>query len=84
MAASSARSPRPSVWSSPLPGRKRVSAASRTLVTVSFAEESGKTRMTFRQVPFQSIEERDGHRGGWTSTFDRLDEHLSTLSGSAQ
>ncbi len=55
-----------------------------TLVTVSFAEESGKTRMTFRQVPFQSIEERDGHRGGWTSTFDRLDEHLSTLSGSAQ
>ena len=47
-----------------------------TLVTVTFAEESGKTRMTFRQVPFQSVEERDGHRGGWTSTFDRLDRHL--------
>ena len=27
--------------------------------------------MTFRQVPFQSANERDGHRGGWTSTFDR-------------
>jgi hypothetical protein len=33
--------------------------------------------MTFRQVPFQSIEERDGHQGGWTSSFDRLDEHLA-------
>ena len=48
-----------------------------TLVTVTFAEEEGKTRMTFRQVPFQSIEERDGHRGGWTSSFDRLAEHVT-------
>ena len=51
-----------------------------TLVTVTFPEESGKTRMTFRQVPFQSVEERDGHRGGWTSTFDRLDRHLALRS----
>jgi uncharacterized protein YndB with AHSA1/START domain len=48
-----------------------------TLVTVTFAEEEGKTRMTFRQVPFQSIEERDGHRGGWTSSFDRLAEYVT-------
>jgi uncharacterized protein YndB with AHSA1/START domain len=44
-----------------------------TLVTVTFVEEGGKTRMTFRQTPFQSVEERDGHRWGWNSTFDRLD-----------
>ena len=44
-----------------------------TLVTVTFTEEGGKTRMTFRQVPFQSVEERDGHQGGWNSTFSRLD-----------
>jgi len=50
---------------------------SETLVTVTFAEEEGKTRMTFRQVPFQSIEERDGHRGGWTSSFDRLAEYVT-------
>ena len=43
-----------------------------TLVTVTFAEEGGRTRMIFRQVPFQSAEERDGHRWGWNSTFDRL------------
>lgn len=48
-----------------------------TLVTVTFAEQDGKTRMTFRQTPFQSVEEREGHRGGWTSSFDRLEEHLA-------
>lgn len=52
-----------------------------TLVTVTFTEQDGKTRMTFRQAPFQSIQERDGHHGGWTSTFDRLDEHLAHLTG---
>jgi uncharacterized protein YndB with AHSA1/START domain len=47
-----------------------------TLVTVTFSEEGGKTRMTFRQVPFQSVEERDGHRWGWNSAFERLHETL--------
>ena len=47
-----------------------------TLVTVTFAEEQGKTRMTFRQAVFQSVESRDGHRGGWSSAFDRLEEFL--------
>ncbi|MBI4274555.1 MAG: SRPBCC domain-containing protein [Rhizobiales bacterium] len=53
-----------------------------TLVTVTFAEQNGKTLMTFRHEPFQSLEERDGHRGGWTSTFERLDEHLAHLNKS--
>jgi uncharacterized protein YndB with AHSA1/START domain len=48
-----------------------------TLVTVSFAEEGGKTEMTFHQTPFQSVAERDGHRGGWTSSFDRLAQYLA-------
>jgi uncharacterized protein YndB with AHSA1/START domain len=50
-----------------------------TLVTVTFADEDGKTRMTLRQTPFQSDGERDGHQGGWDSTFDRLAEHLRDL-----
>jgi uncharacterized protein YndB with AHSA1/START domain len=53
------------------------------LVTVTFAEQDGKTLMTFRQVPFQSIAERDGHRYGWTSTFDRLDQDLAQLDRDA-
>jgi uncharacterized protein YndB with AHSA1/START domain len=48
-----------------------------TLVTVTFAELDGKTQMTFRQTPFQSIEERDGHRGGWSSSFDRLADYVT-------
>ena len=50
-----------------------------TLVTITFADQNGKTLMTFRQIPFQSAEERDGHRGGWTSAFDRFDEQLMDL-----
>jgi uncharacterized protein YndB with AHSA1/START domain len=47
-----------------------------TLVTVTFEDENGKTRMTFRHAPFQSVAERDGHHGGWSSTFDRFDVYL--------
>lgn len=51
------------------------------LVTVTFADEGGKTRLTLRQAPFQSVEERDGHGYGWNSTFDRLEEELPPLIG---
>jgi uncharacterized protein YndB with AHSA1/START domain len=54
-----------------------------TLVTVTFAEEGGRTRMTMRQTPFRSVEERDGHRGGWTSAFDRLEDYLAAAAGGA-
>ena len=54
-----------------------------TVVTVTFVERDGKTRMTFHQTPFQSGGERDGHQGGWASTFDRLVEHLAQLQGTA-
>lgn len=47
-----------------------------TVVTITFAEERGKTRMVMHQVPFQSGNERDGHDEGWNSTFDRLQEFL--------
>ena len=47
-----------------------------TVVSITFAERNGKTHMTFRQIPFQSDGERDGHREGWTSTFDRLDDYF--------
>jgi uncharacterized protein YndB with AHSA1/START domain len=48
-----------------------------TLVTITFAAQGAKTLMTFRQIPFQSAGELDGHRGGWTSCFDRLGDHLA-------
>jgi uncharacterized protein YndB with AHSA1/START domain len=48
-----------------------------TLITIIFSDQGDKTLMTFRQIPFQSAEERDGHRYGWGSAFDRLDNHLA-------
>jgi uncharacterized protein YndB with AHSA1/START domain len=47
-----------------------------TLVTVTFAEEGSRTRMTFHQATFTSVEERDGHEQGWSEAFDMLAEHL--------
>jgi len=55
------------------PGERGMEA----LVTVTFAEQQEKTRMVLHQTPFQSIAERDGHDGGWNSTFDRLAEYLT-------
>ena len=45
-----------------------------TLVTVTLAEQDGKTTMTFRQTGFRSVESRDGHEGGWSEAFERLAE----------
>ena len=51
-----------------------------TLVTVTFAEHEGnKTRLIFRQSVFKSIEQLEGHGGGWNSTFDRLEDRLHAL-----
>jgi uncharacterized protein YndB with AHSA1/START domain len=47
------------------------------LVSVDFEERGDKTLMTFRQAAFLSAGERDGHMGGWSSAFDRLDDHLA-------
>ena len=50
-----------------------------TIVTVRFADEGGKTRMTFEQSIFKSVESRDGHNGGWSQCFDKLGELLAEL-----
>jgi uncharacterized protein YndB with AHSA1/START domain len=52
------------------------------IVTITFADEGNRTRMLFRQAPFWSDVERDGHRLGWSSSFDRLDDHVASLGGS--
>ena len=44
-----------------------------TLVTVDFSDTAnGRTLMVFRQGVFMTPEFRDGHEGGWTSSFERL------------
>jgi uncharacterized protein YndB with AHSA1/START domain len=48
-----------------------------TVITLTFAERQGKTTMTLRQAVFDTVAQRDGHQGGWSSSFERLAEHLA-------
>ena len=50
-----------------------------TLVTVTFAEQGGRTTMQFHQATFETKASRDGHADGWSSSFERLAEYLATL-----
>jgi uncharacterized protein YndB with AHSA1/START domain len=45
-----------------------------TRVTLTFAEDEGKTLMQFRQEFFVSAELRDDHGNGWSTSLARLDE----------
>lgn len=51
-----------------------------TLVTVTFAEQAGKTLLTLHQATFQKTEERDEHQGGWTECLDRLATYVTGAS----
>ena len=51
-----------------------------TLITVRFEEHHGKTTMHFHQAFFPTAAERDGHIGGWTSSFDRLQVLIGSTS----
>lgn len=49
------------------------------LITLTFEEQAkGKTKLTLHQTGFRNVEQRDGHNGGWTSSFDRFEEFLAT------
>lgn len=50
-----------------------------TVVTVRFADEGGKTKLTLEQSIFKSAESRDGHIGGWTECLEKLARFLETL-----
>lgn len=51
-----------------------------TLVTLNFAEQEGKTRLTFRQAVFETVADRDSHEGGWTECLDCLADYLAQAS----
>ena len=48
-----------------------------TLVTVTFAEHDGKTKLTMHQAVFESIAVCNEHQSGWTASLDRLAEYLA-------
>jgi uncharacterized protein YndB with AHSA1/START domain len=54
-----------------------------TVVTVRLEEHAGKTTMHFHQAFFATAAERDGHNGGWTSSFERLEEFVNAQAAFA-
>ena len=48
-----------------------------TLVTVTFVEHDGKTKLTMHQAIFESVTVRDAHGRGWIETLDRLAAYLA-------
>jgi uncharacterized protein YndB with AHSA1/START domain len=48
-----------------------------TLVTVTFTEHSGKTKLTLRHAVFASVTARNDHQNGWAACLDRLVEYLA-------
>jgi uncharacterized protein YndB with AHSA1/START domain len=50
-----------------------------TLLTVTFEEHNGKTKLTLHQAVFESVTARDAHQNGWTSSLERLAEYLATV-----
>src|SRR5579862_6229073 len=51
-----------------------------TVVTVTFEELGGKTRLTLRHATFPSEEMRDDHTRGWNSTLDRMAEVMGMVA----
>ncbi|HEU4364819.1 MAG TPA: SRPBCC domain-containing protein [Candidatus Krumholzibacteria bacterium] len=50
-----------------------------TLVTITLVAQRGKTKLTFHQTGFASVEARDGHRGGWSESFERLADCVARM-----
>jgi uncharacterized protein YndB with AHSA1/START domain len=47
------------------------------IVTITFEDERGQTRVTVRQAPFRIVEERDGAVRGWTESLERLADYVA-------
>jgi uncharacterized protein YndB with AHSA1/START domain len=48
-----------------------------TIVTLTFEDVGGKTRLTLRHGVFESASACELHREGWIASFDRFGEHLA-------
>jgi uncharacterized protein YndB with AHSA1/START domain len=48
-----------------------------TIVTISLADEEGRTRLTLRQAIFESASARDDHFRGWSEALEHFAEYLA-------
>jgi uncharacterized protein YndB with AHSA1/START domain len=50
------------------------------LVTVTFEDQDGKTKMTLRHAGMPAGDNRDGANQGWNESFDKLAEYLGGIA----
>jgi uncharacterized protein YndB with AHSA1/START domain len=50
------------------------------LVEMDFVDLGTRTEMRFRQAPFLTLEDRDGHGWGWGSTLELLSDYVRRVS----
>jgi uncharacterized protein YndB with AHSA1/START domain len=50
-----------------------------TIVTLTFEDVSGKTRLTLRHGIFETVSACELHNAGWNDSFDRVGEYLATV-----
>lgn len=60
-----------------------MSFSSETVVTVTLADDGGKTVLTAHQGPFATQDDRTSHAQGWNVAFDELAAYLATASSAA-
>ncbi len=48
-----------------------------TVVQLTFADQEGKTLFRLQQSLFDTVADRDDHKGGWTETLERLRKYVA-------
>jgi uncharacterized protein YndB with AHSA1/START domain len=54
-----------------------------TLLTLTFDDLGGRTRLTLHQAGFESVAARDDHHHGWSGSLDQLAEYIATFNASS-
>jgi uncharacterized protein YndB with AHSA1/START domain len=55
-----------------------------TLVTLTFAEQGAKTKLTLHQAVFESVTARDLHGEGWNGALDCLADYVKQAAQEAR
>jgi uncharacterized protein YndB with AHSA1/START domain len=51
-----------------------------TLLTLTFEDVDGRTRLRLHQAWFESISARDAHHSGWSTSLDQLAQYLAKIA----
>jgi uncharacterized protein YndB with AHSA1/START domain len=65
------------VWTCSIDRSDGTRISGETVLTVTLEEQGQKTKLTLQQAVFDSINNCNAHREGWTQAFERIAERLA-------